>query len=93
MEAGDQREEEKEVKSIEDKLQELLDEHIELEREGGHLNLLKKKKSWVVYDAQHEQFNSLKDEYEQLIVQNNEIQAQLKKFEESKFETRSKEIK
>ena len=49
----------------------------------GRLNLLKKKKAWVVYDAQNEHFNERKEEYELLIVQNNEIQDQLKKFEES----------
>jgi len=74
---------EEEVKAIEDKLQELIDEHLQLESEGEHLNLLKKKKAWVVYDAQNEHFKSQKEEYELLKTQSNEVQAQLKRFEET----------
>jgi len=64
-------------------LQELIDEHLQLESEGEHLNLLKKKKAWVVYDAQNEHFKSQKEEYELLKTQSNEVQAQLKRFEET----------
>ena len=81
-ERGD-TEEGHEVKAIEDKLQELIDEHLQLESEVEHLNLLKKKKAWVVYDAQNEHFKSQKEEYELLKTQSNEVQAQLKRFEET----------
>jgi len=74
---------EEEAKAIEDKLQELIDEHLQLESEGEHLNLLKKKKAWVVYDAQNEHFKSQKEEYELLKTQSNEVQAQLERFEET----------
>ena len=44
---------------------------------------MKRASSRVVYNAQNEHFNGLKEEYELLKTQSNEVQAQLKRFEET----------
>ena len=81
--SSEQTKEDDRVKSLGSKLQELMDENQRLEQGNERLGLLKKKKAWVVYDAQKEHFNSLNDAYVLLKDQVNEVQNQLKRFEET----------
>ena len=78
----EQKEEDDEAKTIGSKLQELMEENEKLERLTSFCSLLKKKKAWVVYDIQVQHFNSLNDAYVILNDQFNEVQSQLKRFEE-----------
>ena len=61
--SSEQIKEDDEVKTVGNKLQELMDENQRLEQGNERLGLLKKKRAWVVYDAQKEHFNSLNDAY------------------------------
>ena len=81
--SSEQIKEDDEVKTVGNKLQELMDENQRLEQGNERLGLLKKKKASVVYDAQKEHFNSLNDAYVLLKDQVNEVQNQLKRFEET----------
>lgn len=73
----------KEAKAVESKLQELIDENLEIKSEKEREVLLKKKKLWVAHDVQYERFNSLNSDYELLKEQSNEVQAQMTRFEET----------
>ena len=80
---SEQTEEDDGSKSVGSKLQELMDENQNLELEQERLGLLKKKKAWVVYDAQKEHLNSLNDAFVLLKEQVDSVQTQLKLFEET----------
>ena len=73
----------KEAKAVESKLQELIDENLEIKSEKEREVLLKKKLLWVAHDVQYERFNSLNSDYELLNEQSNEVQAQMTRFEET----------